>query len=164
MSLWCPAWSYHCFQVCFRFSLFHAISNRVAPNMLQLSLCEHRRGACDVLLPCGGTSIKRLRSMDLSPPEDPSHDRHSIWDSVLLLGSPGEGGSVVVYAGNPSYSRGGDQKDCGLRPTWAKKLERPHLNKQGKYGVCAWDPSYVGCVPRLTPEKTCKTLSKKVLK
>jgi hypothetical protein len=26
---------------------------------------------------------------------------------------------VVVCACNPSYSRGGDQEDCGSRPAWA---------------------------------------------
>jgi hypothetical protein len=37
---------------------------------------------------------------------------------------------AVAHTCNPSYLGGGDQQDCGLRPTWTKKFTRPYLNEK----------------------------------
>jgi hypothetical protein len=36
---------------------------------------------------------------------------------------------LVAHAYNPSYSRGREQEDCGLKLAWAKQLVKAHLEK-----------------------------------
>jgi hypothetical protein len=46
---------------------------------------------------------------------------------------------MVAYVCNPSYWRGSDQEDHSLRLALAKKLTRPHHNKQaGCGGMYPW--------------------------
>jgi hypothetical protein len=45
----------------------------------------------------------------------------------------------VVHACNPSYSRGRDQEDCGLKPAQANSLRDPVSKKaHHKKGLVEW--------------------------
>jgi hypothetical protein len=46
---------------------------------------------------------------------------------------------LVVYACNPSYSGGRDEKDRGSKPAWENSSTRPYLKKPfTKIGVVEW--------------------------
>jgi hypothetical protein len=73
---------------------------------------------------------------------------------------------MVAHTFNPSYSGGTDQKDCGLKPTWAKKLVRPTSQPIRGMVVYSCDPRYVGGIGRGImvggwPVQMCETLSEK---
>jgi hypothetical protein len=45
----------------------------------------------------------------------------------------------VAHAGNPSYSGGRDQDDCGLKPAWANSARDPISKKiHHKEGLVEW--------------------------
>jgi hypothetical protein len=47
----------------------------------------------------------------------------------------------VAYDCNPSYSGGGDQKDCDLRPAWAKNKQDPMSTDKLGMAVHLCNPS-----------------------
>jgi hypothetical protein len=45
----------------------------------------------------------------------------------------------VAHTCNPSYSGGGDQENCGLKPAWANSSSRLYLDKTfTKIGLAEW--------------------------
>jgi hypothetical protein len=44
----------------------------------------------------------------------------------------------VAYVYNPSYSRGRDQEDQGLKPAWANSSQDPISKPFAKIGLVEW--------------------------
>jgi hypothetical protein len=51
-----------------------------------------------------------------------------------ILAKKAHGPDMVVHAFNPSYSGDGNQKGSQLEACIGRKLARPYLNQQAKYG------------------------------
>jgi hypothetical protein len=57
---------------------------------------------------------------------------------------------MVAYTCNPRCLVGGDWEDCGLRPAWAKKINKTPSQQINQAWWHGSDPSYTGGVGRST--------------
>jgi hypothetical protein len=65
------------------------------------------------------------------------------WDRVPLFAQAAEivgmSLALVAHSGNPNYSGGRDQEDCGSKPAWENSSTRPYFEKTlHKKGLVKW--------------------------